>query len=243
MRLGESGQEAGQCLADCAPEQVSRFIRQQGFDAAAYFRATVRQAGELRSDRPTVRIIGNIWTDANRTRFASALRSAAAREGNLPTMVLWLRPSLSVWGMTTRLPEMLDGVRNQFAPDEGEERRPLRSVLIGDQDQPKRFSEAFNAIVRIPLHHLLQRLEVFLLPGRMAFVLVHAPIGVAEGYPIPLGIASFDPKVVERVHALMTDILAAAPPRPVYCNWGTDRLLEEIDAALDFSSSSSSKAQ
>lgn len=85
--------------------------------------------------------------------------------------------------------------------------------------------------------------EVFLVPGRLAFVLVHTPTGIDEGFPIALSVASFDLKVVERVHAVVTDILAGAFSEPLHCEWGTDHLLDELDAALDFSSSIGPKAQ
>jgi hypothetical protein len=235
--------KAAQCLANCAPEQVSRFIREQGFDPEAYFRATVRQIGELRSDRPTVRVIGNIWTEANRIRLASALRSAGDRGLKPPTMVLWLRPSLPFWGMTARLPETLEAVVKHFAPADGEQRLPLRSALISDEDWPRLFTKAFNAIVDVPAHRLPQGLEVFLVPGRLAFVLVHTPIGIDEGFPIALGVASFDLKVVERVHAVVTDILSGAFSESLHCDWATDHLLDELDAALDFSSSIEPKGQ
>lgn len=217
------GPESAECLARCAPDQVSRFFRNDVFDPEAFFRSTVRQAGELRSDRPTVRVIGTVWTEVNRTRFASALKSALARGGKPPSMVFWLKPALPLWGMTTRLQDILGAVAKQFAP-EGDERAPVRAVLVGDEEPPRRFSKAFNAVVKVPTRRLPRGLEVFLVPGRLAFVLLHTPIGVAEGYPVPLGIASFDPKVVERVHGIMTDVMVAALPLPAYCDWASTKL-------------------
>jgi hypothetical protein len=37
-------------------------------------------------------------------------------------------------------------------------------------------------------------------------VLVHAPIG-SHGFPIPLGLASFDVQVVQRVHEMILDVI------------------------------------
>jgi len=228
-------QQATDCLALCAPDQVSRFIRNDVFSAEAFFRWTVRQVGELRRDRPTVRTIGNLWTDANRTRFASALTTAVERGGTPPSMMFWLRPALPLWGTTTRLSDIIEAVKNQLAPGEGDERQSVRAVMLGDEEPPKRFRSLFNAVLAVPSRRLPQGLELLLVPGRLTFVLVHTPIGIAEGYPIPLGIASVDPKVIERVHGLITDVIAAAQPVPLHCDWNTANLMDEIDAALDFS--------
>jgi hypothetical protein len=228
-------QEAAKYLARCAPDQISRFFRNEVFDPEAFFRSTVRQVGELRSDRPTVRVIGNVWTDANRTRFASALKSAAAREERAPSMVFWLKPASSLWGMTTRLQDILGAVTEQFVSPEEGEHIPLRTVLISDEEPLPRFKKAFNAVAKVPSRCLPRGLEIFLVPGRLVFVLVHTSIGVTDGYPVPLGIVSFDPKVVERTHGIITDIMSAAESLPAYCDWALTNFLDEVDTALEFS--------
>jgi len=50
-------------------------------------------------------------------------------------------------------------------------------------------------------------LEVLLIPSNVAAVLVHAPIGTSRGFPVPLGILSFDTGVVEKVASMLMRFL------------------------------------
>ena len=225
---------AGELLSQSAPEQVSRFVRQRGFDPLAFFKATIRQVGELRSDRPTVRVVGNIWTEANRSRLASALQDINSKKHAKSSMVLWIRPSHPYWGMNGRVVEILAAIQKQVGKSDEDESLGARSVLIGDESTPRRFTKAFNAVVQVPARHLPRGLEVFLVPGQIASVLVHTPVSAMDSYPVPLGIFTVDPKAVERVHGIISDILANALPKPIHCDWNTNRLLDEIDSALDF---------
>jgi hypothetical protein len=49
-------------------------------------------------------------------------------------------------------------------------------------------------------------LEVFLVPRRLAAVLVHGTLD-ASGFPVPVGILSVDPGVVERAHGTADEIM------------------------------------
>ncbi len=52
-------------------------------------------------------------------------------------------------------------------------------------------------------------MEILIVPLVAAFVILHTPVGAAEGYPVPLGIASFDPDVVHRVNTYVSEHTAA----------------------------------
>jgi hypothetical protein len=52
-------------------------------------------------------------------------------------------------------------------------------------------------------------MEVLIVPHVAAFVVVHAPVGTVDGYPVPLGLASFDPDVVDRVKTYVSEHTAA----------------------------------
>ena len=51
--------------------------------------------------------------------------------------------------------------------------------------------------------------KLLLIPRRVAAVVVHAPIVEGRGFPIPLGILSFDSAIVRRVHRYLADHLPA----------------------------------
>ena len=97
FRYNEVRSQALEDLLDVAPTPLAGFHKAGVFNATSYLRATARQAGELRIDRQTVRVVGQLWTDANRIRFASALRYALDRSGRAPETQFWLRPSTPHW--------------------------------------------------------------------------------------------------------------------------------------------------
>ena len=230
-RLVQVSPKAKDWLVACAPETLSRFSRNQVFDADAFFRATVRQAGELRIDRQTVRVIGHLWTDANRTRFASAMKYAAANSSRDPVMQIWLRPGVPYWGMTTRLPDVLGAVSRKFGQQE-QDARAVRAIMIGGESASPGFKNVFNAIVEVADKDLPSGLEIFLVPGHVAYVALNTPIGHDEGYPIPVGIMSFDQTVVAAVQQRVLELLTTSYCMPAFCDWQSGDLVAEIEAAL-----------
>lgn len=231
IRADQVSPEVEEWFVDCASDQLSRYFKTGSFDTAAFFRATVRQAGELRIDRRTVRIIGSLWTEANRARLASALKYALAHSVQPPPMQFWVSPETPYWGMTPRLPEILDVVRRHFRTDE-QDIPYVRAVIVGEEAGIRPFKRLFDCVVNIESSPLSSGLEVFLLPAHVAYVAVHTPVGVKEGYPIPLGILSFDSNVVTRVQKLVAKLITGSPPPTLDCRWPSKHALEEIELAL-----------
>lgn len=61
--------------------------------------------------------------------------------------------------------------------------------------------KAFNKLLARPDNGSIPAaLEVLLVPRRMVAVTVHTPIGPERGFPVPLGVLSFEPDVVRRAH-------------------------------------------
>ena len=225
---------ARQWLVSAAPDQVERFVKGGSLDALGFFRACVRQAGELRVDRPTVRIVGRLWTDANRTRVASALKyAAAAGSDDKPQFQIWIKPSVSYWGMSTRVPELLSAVEKHLHGDD--ETGVVRSVLIGEEHPSRMFEEVFDAVLNVSGRDLPSGLEVYLISGQLCYIGIHSPVGCSEGYPIPLGILSFDAKVLATVQRMVAEMLSNAYVSQVFCDWGCDdvrsEVLKEIEAS------------
>jgi len=229
-----SASMASRCdwIRTCAPEQVDRFMKNDLFDAQAFFHAASLQAGELRSDRPTVRVVGNLWTNANAVRLATALKNAVRRGSTLAKMIIWLRPQSRYWGMTTRIERIFEAVRQQFVDSEAPQ-TTRKSVLLTDE-APQLFRDMFDAIVGIGTNPLDAAAEIFLVPGSVAFVATHVRLGKhGHGYPVPLGVMSFDPGVVSRATDLIKEVLAPSHVRPLHCGWECKSLLTEIDETLN----------
>jgi hypothetical protein len=74
-----------------------------------------------------------------------------------------------------------------------------KSVALVTGRSARYIQEAFDTVilgtnfVGVP-----PTLEVFLVPGLLTAVTVHAPIGGTDSLPVPLGIISFDERVVLR---------------------------------------------
>jgi len=229
-RSDELSKEAIQWLVTCAPEQTQRFIKNDTLDVEGFFRACVRQAGELRVDRPTVRIVGNLWTEANRTRMAAALRYAVARPHLNPKLQIWLRPNVPHWGATTRLPELLAAVDKQFH-GEGESER-VRSVLIGEEHSSPIFNYGFNAVLNIMHRDLPAGLELFLVPGQVCYIAIHSPIGSDDAYPIPVGVLSFDPKITNLAQQSLSALLSRAYLSQSHCDWDCADVRSNVEQEL-----------
>jgi hypothetical protein len=215
-------------LASIAPTQVAGMIQDNHLNSEAFFKATVRQAGELRVDRPTVRVLGQLWTDANRIRFASALKYAMTRLSAPPKMQYWLKPSVPYWGATRRLSGILGAVEKQIAESSG---GTVRSIL-GGEGRVSRFKTRFSGILSFPNSTLPSGLEMFLVPSHFVYIAVHTPLKQLEGYPVPLGIISFDSEVLSRAQAVLFDLLRLPGASTQHCDWKSENMVLETLAGL-----------
>jgi hypothetical protein len=230
-RSGERNEAAARELLRCAPQVVGRFERDGAFAWGSYFRHAIQRAGRLQVDRQTVPVVGRAWVDANRERIARAADYSLRREGKRPPMIIWIKPSGRYWGMSTKFVEIVEGLRRAFGdppgPDGG-----LRALLAGEQI-PDVFKHVCDGRVHVPGRALAPDLEVLLVPGRLCVVLAQSPIEAAEGFPIPLGIISFEASVVARVHGLVTQLLTlpGVSPQDGWAN--REDMFRDIDLALD----------
>lgn len=156
---------------------------------------------------------------------------AAATSSQPPAMQIWLRPGVPYWGMTTRLPDILGAVSRKFGQQE-QDARAVRAIMIGGESASPGFKNVFNAVVEVADQDLPNGLEIFLVPGRVAYVALNTPIGHEEGYPIPIGIISFDPTVVAVAQATVLELLTTSYCKPAFCDWQSGDVLAEIEAAL-----------
>ncbi|MBB5055460.1 hypothetical protein HDF16_000129 [Granulicella aggregans] len=221
-------------LQECAPLQMSGFVKGHVFDSGAFFRATMQQVGAFRIDRPTLRVVGQVWTNANRARLASALHYAKVQERTLPELLIWLKPATPYWGATTRLQDTIEAVNRTFMREGEDTNRTLRSVVIGTED--KRAANALKHVFGSVLHTRPQDLpgglELLIVPGVLAYMAVHGPLGQKEGFPIPLGVMTFDLEAVKRAQIELSKILATAHSTQFYCDWLSDDVMSEVHNVL-----------
>lgn len=205
------------CLLELAPEYLREYTRRDSFAVERFFKETVRRAGGFRQDRMTVGIVGSLFTEGNLPRllkateltaqaFKSGSSAEADAEGGKPQSsvsgLIWVVPGTPGWGETRVLPSVLEALaKNHLEPPGLDAAETDFITLAVTAGRPRRHIEqAFSHVLEGPETLMFPgRLEILLLPGRVAAVLVHAPVRAAEAVAVPLGILSFDPDVVDRV--------------------------------------------
>jgi hypothetical protein len=170
----------------------------------------VSRVGEVRSDRPTIPVAGSSFTEGNVRRLFEALRYATDTRQYRPKAFFWLVPHVPAWGATRVLPTMLDQMERVIvtkASDEDDDSGPKSAALVTGR-AARHIPEAFDTVISgVSLVGLPPTLEIFLAPGLLTAVLVHAPIGGPDALPVPLGIISFDERVVQRAQEKLANCL------------------------------------
>jgi hypothetical protein len=215
-------------LAMLAPEIMADFTKAGDVRPDALLRETTRRKGQLRIDRPTTLIVGTLFTDGNARRLWQALEYSARRVPHslLPEAFLWQVPIIPYWGTTRRLLKVSEAISQSAADDETQE--PMFPIGVVAGSPPRHLGVAFDDVISSRGRTLgLGSLELLLVPGRIAAVLIHAAFGEGESYPVPLGILSFDPNVVERATGLMRDLALPAKTSK------SSRSSQELEAIVD----------
>ena len=195
-------------LVRVAPETITEFSKGGIVRRDLLYREALRRAGDLRSDRQTALFCGSLFTDRNLARLNRALDYAGQRDSLKAASVwFWHAPAVPFWGATRRLPQVIELVSDGM-PGNGTT-RPIDAIGIV-HDRPQRYLErAFdNCLASRSREMRLGPVEILLIPHRVAAVVVHAPgSGSTEGYPLPLGILSFDEDVVRRATGLLRELV------------------------------------
>lgn len=190
-------------LRDIAPEFLTDYSRKDGsFSVERFLNETTKRAGEFRVDRPTVQVVGTLFTPSNAARLRDAL-GYARRKSPLPAQRLsWLVPNVH-WGQTRALAALLNDLMSLPEGDQQTESSMIAAALVSGKPAdhiPKAFDEvvALGEDAGIP-----PSLEVLFIPGILSAVLVHCPVLAPRGVPVPLGIISFDELIIQRTHAYL----------------------------------------
>lgn len=194
-------------LALLAPEFLDDFIRQDGFAVERFHKSAVARVGELRADRPTIPLLGSLFTPANNEKLRLALDYAMklrTHDSTPPDRIHWLIPSVH-WGFTRALPATLAALKRTMTTLDQENHAPREVRCAAWRPEGEKYSRLiadtfteFNFLNDRTLPAV--NLEMLWIPGLVVAALVHAPIKSMYCLPAPLGILSFDPQVVARAH-------------------------------------------
>ncbi|UWU19287.1 hypothetical protein N2599_34130 (plasmid) [Rhizobium sullae] len=195
-------------LTELAPDFFKEFTISSGLSIGRYWREAVSRAGEPRTDRQTIALVGSLLTQGNIERILRVV-DYGLRQSEPPKMVLSVPPVTKHWGATTLLRDLNALIRMKLRHSDGDESSEPETCCVCTEKVPKYISSAFDNAVAVAYCSLPPSLEIYLMPGLAAVALVHAPIGPAGmGAPAPLGFATFDPAVIRRIENLIGDEVA-----------------------------------
>jgi hypothetical protein len=194
-------------LHECAPSIIEKYYRENRFNAAAFLKRASALAGELRSDRPTARIYGTLWTRKNFKTIMNALRYGSGSDQERNRGIIWLRSAYPFWGCSARMPDIVNELRGD-GKGTGES-RGAKAVLISQEGERDswRFKNLFDHVVKLEQGAVPRDFELLLAPGRFFAALAYVSVAPSEGWRVPLGIISFDKSLLEGAHELAADLV------------------------------------
>lgn len=202
-------------LASIAPEYLKEYRNRSGFASLRYFKELAGRAGELRSNRQTVGIVGALYQPENIERIKTAIGYAMDRPAFSNENFLWVVPKKTAWGAARALIELLDVLAKEGLGIDGTGRKRERAAILIHDGKPEwRLTKTSAPIYCRPNTGAIpSSLEILLIPGKVAAVVVHAPVTDDRGFPIPLGVLTFDTQILRRVHQYVLDSLPAQVAR------------------------------
>lgn len=189
--------DAYQLLLELNPGFLKDFTRSSGLAVERYYREAFMRAGEPRADRPSIPLLGSLLLHENVRRLTDVL-SYGLRSQQRPRGLLWIAPQVPYWGASSLLPAVLRELIRSMGHPVPELGPVERTVCVAVGREAKYLEEAFGRVQRTDTAVVPRCLELLILPGILAAVAVHSPIGLHTGLPVPLGFISFDPQVLAR---------------------------------------------
>lgn len=196
-------------LASIAPEYLKEYRNRSGFASLRYFKELAGRAGELRSNRQTVGVVGALYQPENIQRIKTAIGYATDRPAFSNEAFVWVVPKQTAWGAARSLIELLDVLAKEGLGIDGTGRKRERAAVLIQEGKPEWRLTKTSAppYCRPNTGAIPSSLEILLIPGKVAAVVVHAPVTEDRGFPIPLGILTFDAQILRRVHQYLLDSL------------------------------------
>jgi hypothetical protein len=202
----EADGSAYQTLVDLAPEFLKEFTTRAGLSVNRYWREAVSRAGEPRSDRKTIPIVGALVNQDNIERLLRLIEYGYPQVGNPPAIILSVPPVVPYWGATSVLRDTISVLRRKLMPEEPpSDDSDLRSICLVVGKPAKYIEQAFDRTETVGRLGHSASLEFLIVPNIAVCVVVHAPIGCSSGLAAPLGFGSFDPDVLDRVQELLLE--------------------------------------
>lgn len=204
-KRADQDKEAYRWLLELAPDFFKEFTVAAGLSVERYWREAVSRAGEPRSDRKTVALVGSLFNQGNIERLLRVVEYGL-RTSAPPSTIFSVPPQVKHWGATTLLRDLNSLVKVKLrGTDVSAETEPDTCCIFTGRP-PRYVRKCFDEVESVDNCGLAGAVELYSIPGVAAVVLIHAPIGLLhQGVPAPLGIATFDPEILGKVELAIAD--------------------------------------
>ena len=128
---------AYQVLTELAPEFLKDFLTSNGLAINGYWRDAVGRAGEPRSDRKTVPIIGPLYSEENTTRLLNVLEYGLRDKDEPTDFILTVAPQTRLWGATTQQRDSLSFLKQKIEGNVSADRPEVRLVCLFSGRPPR----------------------------------------------------------------------------------------------------------
>ncbi|MDR6591563.1 hypothetical protein [Agrobacterium tumefaciens] len=115
--------------------------------------------------------------------------------------VVWLRPGGATWGRTLKIGETIASVGHALSNAGKKMRTTLAMPRSTHKTMRQNHKRIFERGLLLPQGHLPGNLEIFLVPGKLAVVNVHLPVGT---HSVPIGGTVFNKKRLARITERLT---------------------------------------
>ena len=193
-------------LLEAAPQFLQDYRTRDGLSVRRYWGDALRRAGEPRKDRPTIPMVGALDLRENVLRILRIFDFGLDRSEASPAGVAFVAPQLPHWATSAAYPGLVQSMseRSRGAPEETP--TGFASACIHAGEPEKHLEKMFRqSSMAAGVQVFPRSVEVMLVPKVMVALLVHAPIGVPSGFPVPLGLASFDREVVDFIEGKIVE--------------------------------------
>jgi hypothetical protein len=205
LRVPETALQDYDVITYLAPEFAKPYALRNGFAVERFQRdAAAVVDHRFHKRRKTIAVIGSLFTPMNLDLLDRAIsRSISYTPADcLPRKFYWRMPRRNHWGATRVLPALLNRIQETIQNKIGDDIDEVSSVALWSAQHPA-LLKVFNE--RSDVRNIPQSIEVLLIPGVAAAVLVHLPGTSLVGHAVPIGFVTVDPLVVARVEDYLSE--------------------------------------
>lgn len=193
-------------LVSFAPKFLGEFVTKAGLSVNRYWRVAVTRAGDVRSDRRTIPLVGSFYLQENVVRLLSIIEYGVRLAERIPEAIISVAPQVQHWGATTLQRNTLAALCRTIQASNPSEPTDIKTLCLYSGRPPRFLEKSFDEVRVSDSAWFPPALEMLLIPGIAVVATVHAPIGASAGFPVPLGIASFDAEVVGRAEETVAGV-------------------------------------